>query len=382
MPLATPPVTRDGIRNGGLERGDLTSWATTGAAEARQQLGPTSTGVVIRPTEGAWMADINTGAGSIGGVGSSLKQRFIVPAGVQTLRFDFNFVSEEFPEFVGSIFDDSFRAVITTPNGATTFAQVSVNQSGNFELIGDCGFPGGDSTCGQTGWREGSVNISAFAGTGTPINVDLLFSSNDAGDNIYDTHVLLDNMRFSTIFIDAKIITGATADRARMEQEVRNANEILSQAGLNVQLRNVQNIADPGGLLDLDITWTGTLTAEESTVVGLSRSAVATDLNFYYVRSLTGLGGTIAIALGPDDFTDVNILTNSGILMSDTAVFELLAHEMGHIIISPDAAGSTLEHNTVAPLNFMRPFVTGTNTQLTRQQSANINRVGAPLLRP
>ena len=381
VPLATPPVTRDGIRNGGLERGDLTSWATTGAAQASQQLGPTSTGVVIRPTEGRWMADINTGAESIGGVGSSLKQRFIVPAGVQTLRFDFNFVSEEFPEFVGSIFDDSFRAVITTPNGQTTFAQVSVNQAGNFTLIGDCGFPGGDSTCGQTGWREGSVNVAAFAGTGTPINVDLIYSANDAGDNIYDTHVLLDNMRFSTVFIDAKIISGATADRARVEQEVRNANEVLSQAGINVQLRNVQTIADPGGLLDLDITWTGMLTAEEATVVGLSRSGTATDMNYYYVRSFTGLGA-LAIALGPDDFSDVNILTNSGILMSDTVTPETLAHELGHIIISPDNAGSVLEHSVGVANNIMNTPRTVPRNLVSRQQSANINRAGAPLLRP
>ena len=380
-PLATPPVTRAGIRNGGLERGDLSSWATTGAAEAIHQLGPTSTGVVIRPTEGKWMADINTGSGSVGGVGSSLKQNFIVPAGVQTLRFDFNFVSEEFPEFVGSIFDDSFRAVITTPNGQTTFAQVSVNQAGNFTLIGDCGFPGGDSTCGQTGWREGSVNVSAFAGTGTPINVDLLFSANDAGDNIFDTHVLLDNMRFSTVFIDAKIITGATADRARVEQEVRNANEVLSQAGINVQLRNVQTIADPGGLLDLDITWTGTLTAEEGTAVGLSRSGVATDMNYYYVRSLTGLGA-LAIALGPDDFSDVNLLTNSGILMSDTVTPETLAHELGHILISPDSAASVLEHNVGVANNIMNTPRTVPRDLVSRQQSANINRAGAPLLRP
>ena len=381
VPLATPPVTRDGIRNGGFERANVTSWATTGAAQARQQLGPTSTGVVIRPTEGKWMADVNTGDGSIGGVGSSLKQRFIVPAGVQTLRFDFNFVSEEFPEFVGSIFDDSFRAVITTPNGQTTFAQVSVNQSGNFTLIGDCGFPGGDNTWGQTGWREGSVNVSAFAGTGTPINVDLLYSANDAGDNIYDTHVLLDNMRFSTIFIDAKVINGATADLARVEQEVRNANEVLSQAGINVQLRNVQTIADPGGLLDLDITFTGTLTAEEATVVGLSRSGVATDMNYYYVRSFTGLGA-LAIALGPDDFSDVNILTNSGILMSDTVTPETLAHELGHIIISPANAGSVLEHNVGVANNLMNTPRTVPRDLVNRQQSASINRVGAPLLRP
>jgi hypothetical protein len=381
IPLATPPVTRDGIRNGGLERGDLTSWATTGAAAASQQLGPTSTGVVIRPTEGQWMADINTGTGSIGGTGSSLKQRFIVPAGVQTLRFDFNFVSEEFPEFVGSIFDDSFRAVITTPNGASTFAEIRVNQAGNFELIGDCGFPGGDSTCGQTGWREGSVNLSAFAGTGTPINVELLFSANDAGDNIFDTHVLLDNMRFSTVFIDAKIINGAIADRARIEQEIRNANEILSQAGLNLQLRNVQTVADPGGLLDLDATFTGTLTAEESTVVGLSRSGVATDANYYYVRSLTGISA-FAITLGPDDFSDVNILTNSGILMQDVVTPETLAHELGHILISPDTAGSVLEHNVGVAANLMNVPRTVPRNLVNRQQSANINRAGAPLLRP
>ena len=46
----------------------------------------------------------------------------------------------------------------------------------------------------------------------------------------------------------------------------------------------------------------------------------------------------------------------------------------GHIIIRL----TTQEHFVVTPLNFMMPFVTGTNTQVTRQQSANINRAGAP----
>ncbi|HWS89423.1 MAG TPA: hypothetical protein VN282_20785 [Pyrinomonadaceae bacterium] len=380
-PLTAPVNTRDGVRNGGFERGDISSWTTTGAAAARQQLGPTSTGVVIRPTEGQWMADINTGTNSVGGVGSGLKQRFVVPAGVRTFRFDFNFVSEEFPEFVGSVFDDSFRALVTTPNGQTTFAQVSVNQSQGFSLIGDCGFPGGDSTCGQTGWRQGSVNLAAFSGTGTPITVELLFSSNDAGDNIYDTHVLIDNMRFSTVWIDAKIISGASASLARVQQEIRNANEILSQAGINIQLRNVQTVADPGGLLDTDVTFTGTLTAEESTLLGISRSATATDVNYYYVRSLTGLAA-LAIACGPDDFSDVNILTNSGIIMSDTVTPETLAHELGHILISPDNAGSTLEHSVSASNNIMKTPRTVPRDLVNRHQSANINRAGAPLLLP
>lgn len=397
-PLAAPPIVRDGIRNGGFERGDVTSWAVLGAGGAIQQLGPTSTGVVITPTEGNWMADINTGAGAVGGVGSSLRQLFRVPAGVQNLRLDFNFVSEEFPEFVGSIFNDNFRAVITTPNGQSTFAQVSVNVSGGFALIGDCFFPGGDFTCGQTGWRQASVDLSAFAGTNQMIQVDLLFSANDAGDNIFDTHVLVDNIRFSTLWVDAKILQGPTiaanANAARVQNEVRQATEILSQAGMNVRIRNTQTVNVADALVDTDITWTtgpacadgrvnGLLTAEETTVLGLARSAPNTDLNVYYVRSGTGLAGVGGIALGPDDFcVNVNILTNSGTFQMDIGLGgNVLAHEIGHIVISPQSAGNVLEHSAPAG-NFLRGTALPALGVVTRQQSANINRAGAPLLRP
>lgn len=396
LSLVAPPIVRDGIRNGGFERGDLTSWATTGATNAVQQLGPTSTGVVITPREGVWVADINTGTGAIGAVGSSIKQRFRVPAGVRTLRLDFNFVSEEFPEFVGSIFDDSFRAIITTPNGESTFAQVSVNNSGGFTLIGDCFFPGGDSTCGQTGWRVGSVDLSAFSGTNQMIEVDLLFSANDAGDNIFDTHVLVDNIRFSTVWIDAKILQGPTiaanANAARVQNEVRAANEILSQAGVNVQTRNTQTTNVQDALVDTDITWTtgpncadgrvnGRLTAEETTVLGLARSATNTDLNVYYVRSGTGEVGYGGWAIGPDDFcVDVGILANSGTFQMDIGMGgNVLAHEIGHIVIAPQTAGNVLEHSAPAG-NFLS--TTPALGVVTRPQSANINRAGAPLLAP
>lgn len=391
-PLTTPPITRDGVRNGGFERCNLSSWATTGAVTANQQLGPTSTGDVIRPTESQCMADINTGPGAVGDVGSSLSQRFIVPAGVRTLRLDFNYVSEEFPEFVGSIFNDSFQALITTPNGQTTFAQVSVNQSGGFTLIGDCGFPGGDNTCGQTGWREGNVNLSAFSGTNTPITVQLLFSANDAGDNIFDTHVLVDNIRFGTVFVDTKTINGANANQARIQAEVLQATEILSQAGLNVRLRNIQAVNDPGNLLDTDATWTvecrflfffnckGVRTAEERQLLGLLRSATVTDLNIYYSRSLTGIGA-LAIAIGSDDYHDVGI-PQTGIIMTDNVFPETLAHELGHILISPDKAGSTLEHSVADVTNIMRAPRSVPRNVVNRNQSAKINRSGAPYVVP
>lgn len=396
-PVPASAPTRDGIRNAGFERGDVTSWIVVGSATASQQLTSTTSGgnlgITILPTEGQWFGDINTGTGAAGALGSSLTQDFIVPAGAKILTFDYDFVSEEFPEFVESQFDDSFRALITTPNGDTTIAEVSVNASQGFTLIGDCGFPGGDVTCGHTGWRTGSVDLSAF-GAGQRITVRLLFSAEDRGDSIFDTHVLIDNLRFSTVWIDAKIVNGAAADEARVRANVVAANEILSQAGINVRIRRVLGVPDPASLLVTDLSWVtpdtcpdgrlnAHLTSEETVLMGLQRSAILSDLNAYYVQSGNGtnISNPDGFAIGPDDFcVDVNIGTNAGVLVMDIGDGNTLAHVIGHLLISPARLDSTLEHEADAG-NFMRPGAPPLGV-LNRDQSANINRIGAPLLVP
>jgi hypothetical protein len=208
--------------------------------------------------------------------------------------------------------------------------------------------------------------------------------------------VLVDNVRFSTVWIDAKVLqgptVGANANLTRIQNEVRAANEILSQAGINVQVRNVQTAATSDALVDTDITWTtgaacagggvnGLLTAEEIAVLGLARSATPTDVNVYYVRSGTGLAGVGGFALGPDDFcAAINILTNSGTFQMDIGTGgNVLAHELGHLLISPQTAGNTLEHSAPAG-NFLS--TTPALGVVNRNQSAVINRVGAPLLVP
>jgi hypothetical protein len=382
--LTDPPVTRDGIRNSGFELGNLDGWQFTGSANVVEELA--ATGATIEPTEGDWMADFNTGTGAVGGVGSSLRQRFRVPAGVQTLRLDFNFVSEEFPEFVGSIFDDAFEALVTTPDGDQVFAEVSVNSSGGFTSVGDCGFPGGDATCAQTGWREASVDLTAYSGLADMIEVTLRFSAVDAGDSIYDTHVLVDNIRFSTLWIDAKILAGAAANQARVEQDVANANEVLSQAGIIVRLRGVSTIATPGDLLDLEVSGIGDFevrngvnklvpSAEEVSLLGMQRSAVDTDLNAYYVRSMNGPIGRSA---QPDDYHDLTYTGTSGLFLADGVASRgaALAHEAAHLIISPERAGDATEHSAPAG-NFM---VDGIGTDLNRDQSQTINDGRVPLL--
>lgn len=404
--LATPPPpTRPGVRNGGFERCDLTGWQTTGAVSIIQQFGPTSTGVVIRPTEGRCMADVNTGAGAVNGVGSNLKQTFIVPAGVRSLSVDYNFISDEFDEWVGSVFTDAFQAVVTTPTGQKILASVQVNDSignpGSFTNIGNCTFPNGDDTCAQTGWRTAQVDLSQFAGLNAPVTVDLVFAVTNAGDTYNPTHVLVDNIRFGTVWVDAKIMIGATADAARVARDVASATEVLSQAGLNVRLRGVTTIPDPGGLLDIDTTWSvapgtcplpgqvnGIVPAEISQLMGLSRSTTDSDVNVYYVRDATriinGVLKTVAIAgyaINPDEYCNAVLpFVNAGLILTNRAnnsSLGILAHELGHLLISPEGFASALEHGVSDSSNLMVPVNPQATGTMSVFQSTDIGRVNS-----
>jgi hypothetical protein len=422
-PLQVPLVTRDGIRNGGFERcvsaasdaiGNLTgSWALTGSVRAASQFAAVS-GVTILPTEGKCFAILSTGNGTSSG--ATLQQRFTVPAGVRTLRFDYQFISEELDEWVGSVFNDVFEARVTTPEGNTLITRLQVNdffdpatfgvKTADFVALGDC-VAGGDDTCGRSAWRTAEIDLSRFAAVDKPVIVDLVFSVTDRGDNLFDTLVLVDNLRFGTVWIDAKIISGANANTPRVETEIRHATEVLSQAGLNVQLRRVLPVSGVPALVDIDTTWApgiapcaapqqidGQLTLEEAQAMTIQRSATPTDVNFYYVRSSTrvfsgvtktvGLGG---YAIGPDEFCNqVTLLGNSGVFQMDLAIGKLgvFPHELGHLIIAADPFSSSLEHNVQAldPSNFMIGSIVPGVAVVNRNQSANMNRLNNPLIVP
>ena len=430
-PLATPPVSLDGIRNAGFENcslpgadvtGNLTgTWAFSGSAKAARQLtvGIPPNTLTFLPTEGDCMLDISSGLG-VQNLSGTAGQRFIVPGGARTLSFDYTFISEEFPEFIGTQFDDKFRALITVNGVQTEIKKVEVNEFpkpplpavGYIVLTGpggniDC-FPDGDATCGQItgdvgnppGWRTATFDLSTVAVVGTPTTVDLLFTVNDAGDNIYDTHVLIDNIRFGTLWVDAKIVQGANANATRVRSDIRSANDVLSQSGLIVRLRNPNGqpaIINNAALLDPDITYTsattGTCTnqaqlngvpsSEETLLTAQLRSATTSDVNVYYAGTAFRDGALntsyVGYAIGPDEFCNQIIIdSSSGIILFDGANSALRAgvpgHEIGHLLIAPDNAFATTEHGTSDSLNFMWGTNTPVNGFMTRQQSFEINQ--------
>ena len=197
IPLVPPTIKPGILVNGSFEQSSCVSldgWEVVGSARAKSGLGTDPQGkTVINPTHKSCMTMISTGGLSVGGASSAIRQSFTIPSGITTLLFDYNFVTEEYPEFVGSIFNDAFRAVLRRSNGEEIqIAYEDVNSS-VFVPVGGIDFPGGDSTTGMTGWRIAAFDVRSIAGT----DELLTFSITDAGDTIYDSVILIDNVRLS-----------------------------------------------------------------------------------------------------------------------------------------------------------------------------------------
>ena len=131
-----------------------------------------------------------------------------VPQGRNCLGFDFKFLSEEFPEFVGSPFNDTFIAQLDTLGWTTDPVTQAVVVTGAPNFAVAAGEQIAVNTVGVTGvspaqaagttYDAGTQVLTArtTASTG-PHSVYL--STTDLGDGIYDSAAFLDNLRFDDI---------------------------------------------------------------------------------------------------------------------------------------------------------------------------------------
>ena len=178
----------EAVFNGSFEIGDLSEWSKTGTCSSLNSLG------ALVPQHRKRMGYASTGP-SGDQVAATLEKTFTIQPGVTSIpiKFEYNFVTEEYPEWVGTIFDDALRITLTAPDGTeTVLATESVNGS-SFTMYTDSpaiDFPGGDNTVGQTGWKPASATIPVTQGSGT-----YKIKITDAGDDIYDSVVLIDNIR-------------------------------------------------------------------------------------------------------------------------------------------------------------------------------------------
>lgn len=194
----TYTVINVGILNGDFEKKMLFSpypskWNRLGDVRSITKLGTISTA----SEDSQRMALITTGIGSQqsesfsnGTEGSRISQTFIVPENTSRISFQYNFVSEEPMEYVGSYFDDSFCVqIIKSGNIVINNKYESINTSSWIAAEG-VDFIDGDNTAFQTGWKTAEIDVSAYRGQ----IITLCFVIYDVGDEIFDSACLIDNV--------------------------------------------------------------------------------------------------------------------------------------------------------------------------------------------
>jgi len=197
----------DQLKDGGFELGSLGAWSASGDGRVVPQLGE------FTPTEGAFMGLISTGLGFTTTSGS-IEQKVCLPANAQRLEFAWNFNSEEFVEWCGSQFQDTFRVDIITPTGTQNLFLRRIDDlcsivgpstlkfdqsSGACTPTTNVGFgtEGNDCKVWTTGWGSASVDISGIAGATQGKAVTIRFSATDVGDSIFDSAILLDQVNIT-----------------------------------------------------------------------------------------------------------------------------------------------------------------------------------------
>ena len=137
------------------------------------------------------------------------------PAAAKCLTFSLAFYSEEYPEYVGSQYNDGFVAELDgstwSMSGSTVQAPANFafDASGQPLTVNSASFADGSSTAME---YDGSTQLLRAATPITPGPPQLYLSVFDVGDHAYDTAVLVDELRTSAVSGSACQSGAALAD--------------------------------------------------------------------------------------------------------------------------------------------------------------------------
>jgi len=148
----------------------------------------------------------------LGGLNNSQGQDLVqmtlvlnVPPSAQSWYVNWKFLSEEFPEWVNTDFNDVFliergsSTFIISGNTVTAPNNVAFDQNNNLITINTTGALG-MLAANATGTTYDGATVTLSTAANIPpatTSLTLIFSVMDLGDSVYDTTVFLDNFRFS-----------------------------------------------------------------------------------------------------------------------------------------------------------------------------------------
>lgn len=151
---------------------------------------------------------VSLGGGSVRGNSDRdvtvLRLDLDVPAAVNCLRLDFAFYSEEFPEYVGSSYNDAFIAELDASTWTTSGSSISApdnfafDNAGNPITINTSGAEAMSALNASGTTYDGATALLEAATPVSPGRHALYLSIFDQGDGIYDSAAFVDDVRFES----------------------------------------------------------------------------------------------------------------------------------------------------------------------------------------
>jgi hypothetical protein len=208
-------------------------------------------------TSGANDRDNGTSFGTGNGVeGNDMTQLEITldpPAGATCVSFDFVFLSEEYPHYVGQSFNDIFTAELYASN-ITSAGGGQVSAPDNFAKG-----PNGEPLSVNSFSSFSAASGSDLNGTSAPLTATsqldpnqaehkLFLTVQDLGDNILDSAVVVDNLRYGTGADCTEGVTELTTTTTTPEQETTTTVEEEEPPPLPPSTYGDVHIRTPDGL--------------------------------------------------------------------------------------------------------------------------------------
>lgn len=259
--LKAPAAINPEFMNGDFSNGTLDGWETSGDViiVPQSSVFPTSTSSTYSNqmstflsidessqlsasqtatdcTSSPYSAVVTT-AGDYNALGK-LSQTFLVGAGQDTLVGRIRFVSNEWPTWYGSEYNDSFVVYLITPGGSKVLAKGNLNSS-TWEA-GVAGFNG------ATAEIDIAVDVSALVGQA----ITLAVTVSDVGDMIIDSGVVVSNFKIidknNRNFYAAGTWNGNTTVNASLGQAVwitvKNVNVLGTTISISPNFGQTQQL--------------------------------------------------------------------------------------------------------------------------------------------
>jgi uncharacterized repeat protein (TIGR01451 family) len=239
-----------------------------------------------------------------------LTMQLQVPPFMHYIYYDFQFFSSEYPEYVGTHYNDKFEVTVNSPSKGVSTYVCDVN-SGNFvldshdipgtgfDIFARSGNPEGvdivDTTPRTPGADAGATALVTRGGESHPVSpneiITVTFSIRDVGDNQFDSAVFIDNLVF--------------AGEARAEIVARKTVQDLNG-----------ELCEPNDILEYTITISNTGDADQIEKPGDEFQDMIPENATYVLGSATATSGTVAYDAVNNMITwNGNILAQSSVVI-------------------------------------------------------------------